>query len=125
MTVASKVLVLEDNEHDADLLCRELKKSGLSFISKIVQNRSEYENALEHFQPDIILSDYSLPSFDAVTAFQIKQILSPLIPFIIVSGIIGEENAVALINSGVTDYTSKTACLPCRLKFKEPWRIRL
>ena len=107
MTAASKVLVLEDNEDDADLLCRELKKSGLSFISKIVQNRSEYEKALEDFQPDIILSDYSLPSFDAVTAFQIKQILLPLVPFIIVSGTIGEENAVALINSGVTDYTSK------------------
>jgi len=73
----------------------------------IVQNRSEYELAFESFRPDIILSDYSLPSFDAVTAFHIKQSLSPLIPFIIVSGIIGEENAVALINSGVTDYASK------------------
>lgn len=108
MAVISKVLILEDNEHDADLLCRELKKSGLNFISKVVQSRSEYEYALENFIPDIILSDYSLPSFDAVTAFHIKKSRVPLVPFIIVSGIIGEENAVALINTGVTDYASKT-----------------
>lgn len=107
MIIGTKVLILEDNDHDADLLCRELKRSGLSFVSKIVQNRSEYERALQDFYPDIILSDYSLPAFDAVTAFHIKQSLFPLIPFIIVSGTIGEENAVALINSGVTDYVSK------------------
>jgi PAS domain S-box-containing protein len=107
MIASPKVLILEDNDHDADLLCRELKKSGLNFVSKIVQNRSDYEYALVNFHPDIVLSDYSLPSFDAVSAFHIKQSLYPLIPFIIVSGIIGEENAVALINSGVTDYASK------------------
>ncbi len=107
MIVNPKVLILEDNEDDANLLCRELKKSGLDFSLKVVQNRAEYERALEDFHPDIILSDYSLPSFDAVTAFDIKQNLFPLIPFIIVSGTIGEENAVALINSGVTDYASK------------------
>jgi two-component system sensor histidine kinase/response regulator len=102
-----KILILEDNQNDVDLLYRELKKSGLSFISRIVQTREEYENALENFGPDIILSDYSLPTFDAVTAFRIKQEKSPYIPFIIVSGIIGEENAVELIKNGVTDYTPK------------------
>ncbi len=107
MVAPTKILILEDNNDDADLLCRELKKSGLNFSSRIVQNRSEYELALDDFCPDLILSDYSLPSFDAVSAFHIKQRLYPLIPFIIVSGIIGEENAIALINSGVTDYASK------------------
>jgi PAS domain S-box-containing protein len=102
-----KILILEDNDSDADLLCRELKRSGINFTSKVVQNRNDYERALESFHPDIILSDYSLPSFDAVTAFKIKQSRYPLLPFIIVSGIIGEENAVGLINSGVTDYASK------------------
>jgi signal transduction histidine kinase len=107
MTSNLKILVLEDNQNDADLLHRELKKSGLSFTSKIVQAREEYEHALEKFGPDIILSDYSLPTFDAVTAFRIKQYKSPYIPFIIVSGIIGDENAVELIKNGVTDYTPK------------------
>lgn len=107
MTSNLKILVLEDNQNDADLLHRELKKSGLRFTSKIVQAREEYEIALDKFGPDIILSDYSLPSFDAVTAFRIKQYKSPYIPFIIVSGIIGDENAVELIKNGVTDYTPK------------------
>ena len=102
-----KILVLEDNQNDADLLHRELKKSGLSFTSEIVKTREEFENALQSFNPDIILSDYSLPAFDAVTAFHIKQKKSPHIPFIIVSGIIGEENAVELIKDGVTDYAPK------------------
>ncbi len=102
-----KILILEDNQDDVDLLYRELKKSGLSFISRIVQTREEFEDALDNFGPDIILSDYSLPAFDAVTAFRIKQDKSPYIPFIIVSGIIGEENAVELIKNGVTDYTPK------------------
>jgi DNA-binding NtrC family response regulator len=107
MTQGLKILILEDNESDADLLIRELKKSGLSFTAEIVQTRISFENALESFDPDLILSDYSLPSFDAVTAFQIKQDKYANTPFIIVSGIIGEENAVELIKAGVTDYVSK------------------
>lgn len=107
MTPNLKILILEDNKTDADLLLRELKKSGLNFIAEIVQSRLEFEHALHNFNPDLILSDYSLPSFDAVTAFRIKKDKHPHIPFIIVSGIIGEENAVELIKDGVTDYVSK------------------
>ena len=102
-----KILILEDNQDDVDLLHRELKKSGLNFTAEIVQTRAAFEHALQHFNPDLILSDYSLPSFDAVTAFHIKQNKSPHIPFIIISGVIGEENAVELIKNGVTDYTPK------------------
>lgn len=107
MILPSKVLILEDNEADVDLLCRELKRSALDLVFEVAQNRNEYETALRDFCPDIILSDYSLPAFDAVTAFHIKQRIAPLVPFIVVSGTIGEENAVGLINSGVTDYASK------------------
>ena len=102
-----KILVLEDNAADADLLQRELKKSGLAFTSHIVQTREAYEAALKNFIPDIILADYSLPAFDASTAFDLKQGIAPHIPFIIVSGIIGEENAVELVKRGVTDYAPK------------------
>ena len=102
-----KILILEDNQNDADLLNRELNKNGLSFTSETVQTREKFEYALEHFIPDLILSDYSLPSFDVVTAFDIKQNKYPHIPFIIVSGIIGEENAVELIKKGITDYAPK------------------
>ena len=103
-----RILIVEDNESDADLLNRELQKSSLLFISQTVETREKFEHALHSFIPDIILSDYSLPSFDAESAFDIKQKLLPHIPFIIVSGVIGEENAVELIKKGITDYTQKS-----------------
>lgn len=102
-----KVLILEDNTADADLLVRHLTKSGQSFVSKIVDSRKLFEESLDTFYPDIILSDYALPSFDAVSAFKIVKDRSLHIPFIIISGTIGEENAVMLIKEGVTDYVSK------------------
>ena len=107
MTANLKILMLEDNGNDADLLHRELNRSGLNFISAVVQTREEFDHALQHFSPDIILSDYSLPAFDAVTAFHIKQKTFPHIPFIIVSGVIADESAVELIKNGVTDYALK------------------
>ena len=107
ITDSFKVLIIEDNQSDIDLLQRELKKNGLRFTSEIVQTRESYENALDNFIPDIILSDYSLPRFDGITAFNIKQHKSPDTPFIIVSGTIGEERSVELIRDGVTDYALK------------------
>ncbi len=116
MIADTRILIVEDNESDADLLCRELKKSGLKFIAEVVQTRMGFEQALVNFKPDIILSDYSLPAFDAVTAFRIKQATHPDIPFIIVSGVIGEENAVELVKDGVTDYTSKSKLFSLPIK---------
>ncbi|HET6990244.1 MAG TPA: response regulator [Bacteroidia bacterium] len=102
-----KIIVLEDNPADVELILRELKKSELSFTTTIVQTREAFISALNSFVPDIILSDYSLPSFDGASAFAIKKKKYPDVPFIIVSGTIGEENAVELIKNGVTDYVLK------------------
>ncbi len=102
-----KILILEDNIDDVNLLKLELRKLDFEVVYEIVQTRETFEKALEVFGPDIILSDYSLPSFDGVTAFHIKQKTHPDIPFILVSGIIGDENAVELIKNGVTDYALK------------------
>jgi PleD family two-component response regulator len=107
MNKSFKVLILEDNKSDIDLVRRELKKNGLVFTAFIVENRESFENALQDFLPDIILSDFSLPAFDGVTAFNIKQDKSPDVPFIIVSGTIGEERSVEMIRNGVTDYVVK------------------
>ena len=107
MTDTLKILIVEDNKSDADLLERELKKNGLNFTSTIVQTREAFEDALNSFKPGIILSDYSLPSFDGLTAFNIAQIISPDTPFIIISGMLGDERAVELIKHGVTDYALK------------------
>jgi PAS domain S-box-containing protein len=113
-----KILIVEDNESDADLLLRELNKTGLDFKTLNVQTRKDFESALITFEPDLILSDYALPSFDAVTAFEITQINHSYVPFIIVSGFIGEENAVELIKNGVTDYVSKERLYTLTTKIK-------
>lgn len=103
----TKLLILEHDENDLELLLYELKKGALDCIPKIVENREQFSKELIDFCPDIILSDYSLPGFDGVAAFRIKQEICPDVPFIIVSGTIGEENAVELIKNGVTDYAIK------------------
>lgn len=84
----------------------------MAFISKIVESRKVFEESLDSFLPDIILSDYSLPAFDAVSAFKIIKNRNLNIPFIIISGTIGEENAVMLVKEGITDYISKNNLAP-------------
>jgi PAS domain S-box-containing protein len=102
-----KILILEHDVNDLELLQYALKKSELSYISQIVETRETFEKALTAFRPDIVLSDFSLPSFDGFTAFKIKEQVLPETPFIVVSGTIGDENAVDLIKTGVTDYVLK------------------
>src|SRR5882724_5704500 len=102
-----RILILEHEPDDIELLQYELKKGEWHYLSEVVQERKDYEQALRDFKPDIVLSDYALPEFDGATAFYIKKEISPDTPFIIVSGTIGEENAVELIKAGVTDYVLK------------------
>lgn len=102
-----KILIIEDNIDDADLIIRQLKKSGMSFISEVVETKKRFEQSITTFCPDIILSDYSLPAFDAVSAFEIVKSKNLNLPFIIISGTIGEENAIMLMKEGVTDFSSK------------------
>lgn len=102
-----KILILEHDPHDLELLTRTLKKSDLEFESTVADNEESFLAALKGFKPDIILSDFSLPTFDGLSAFQIRTELCPETPFIIVSGTIGEERAVELIKSGITDYALK------------------
>ena len=102
-----RILILEHEPDDIEVLQYELKKGEWHYLSEVVQERSGYEQALRDFKPDIVLSDYVLPEFDGATAFYIKNEICPDTPFIIVSGTIGEENAVELIKAGVTDYVLK------------------
>lgn len=102
-----KIILVEDCPTDADLIAAELKKSSIHFTMEVTDTIRGFESLLENFKPDIILSDYSLPGFDALDIFQIKGDKNCNAPFIIVSGVIGEENAVQIIKTGVTDYVLK------------------
>jgi diguanylate cyclase (GGDEF)-like protein/PAS domain S-box-containing protein len=107
-----RVLLIEDVATDAELELRELRKSGMVFVSRRVDNEQDLRRELLEFRPEVILSDYSLSgSFDGRRALAISQELAPDTPFIFVSGTIGEENAIDSLKSGATDYILKTNLL--------------
>lgn len=102
-----KILVLEDSQYDAELIEYEMRREGINFFSLRVETEIEFLEALEDFIPDIILVDHSLPHFDGISALEIRNRMCPEIPFIFVSGKIGEEFAVEMLKKGATDYVFK------------------
>ena len=102
-----RILILEDVPTDAELLQLELTEAGTTFTPRCVSDRASYLKALDEFCPDIILSDYSLPSFDGLSAMKLAVAKCPDVPFIFVSGALGEETAVELLKQGATDYVLK------------------
>lgn len=102
-----KILILENNKSDVELIQRELIKTEKTIVFKVIETREDFEYQLEAFKPDLILSEYQLISYDGLTAFYHKQKKSPDIPFIIISGVISEETVLELLKKGVTDYILK------------------
>lgn len=102
-----RILMVEDSPTDAELTERELRKGELSFVSKCVETKDSFLKELEDFSPDIILADYSLPQFDGLSALSIVKERYPDIPFILISGTIGEEVAVEALKAGAIDYILK------------------
>ncbi|HWH48239.1 MAG TPA: EAL domain-containing protein [Burkholderiales bacterium] len=103
-----RILVVEDVSADAELELRELRRAGVQFAARIVEIESDFRREIGTFDPHVILSDFSLPRFSGMDALSISRELCPDIPFIFVSGTIGEENAVAALRNGATDYVLKT-----------------
>jgi len=102
-----RVLLVEDLESDAALTLLHLKRAGLQCVSSRVETAAAMRNALKDFAPQIILSDFSLPQFDGLEALKIAQDFDPDVPFIYVSGTIGEERAIMALHSGAVDYVLK------------------
>ena len=103
-----KILLVEDVELDAELTEHELIKAKINFISIRVDEEHDFRRELQEFKPDLILADHSLPHFDGVSALNIAKEISPDIPFIFVSGKIGEDFAVEMLKKGATDYVLKS-----------------
>lgn len=106
-----RILILEDTASDAELMEDELKQAGLVFTAKRVATKADFIRQVEVFLPDIILADYSLPGFSGKSALNIVLNQYPDIPFIFVSGALGEEIAVELLKKGATDYVLKNNLL--------------
>ena len=101
------ILILEDVATDAELLKDELSETGIAFHERCVATKASFLKALDDFCPDLILSDYSLPSFNGLSALKIAREKCPEVPFIFVSGALGEELAIELLKKGATDYVLK------------------
>ena len=102
-----KVLHLEDNPGDAEIISRYLRKNGVRCEVKVVDTEVEYKNALEQYNPDIVLSDQSIPNFNSISALEILRNSGIEIPFILVTGAVCEEFGVEAIKKGADDYILK------------------
>jgi len=104
---ATRVLQLEDNTLDAELISRHLRDGGFNAVYRVVATEIEFRRALVDFAPQVVLSDFSLRGFDGLSALEIARTLAPTTPFIFVSGTIGEERAIEALKRGATDYVLK------------------
>lgn len=102
------ILILEDVPFDVELMEREIKKSGINFTSRTVELEEDFLREIKEFKPDLILADHSLPHFDGLSAMEIAKRECPDVPFIFVSGTIGEEFAVDALKNGAKDYVLKS-----------------
>jgi CheY-like chemotaxis protein len=108
ITSSLQILLLEDDAHDAELVQELLEAANIACEITCVQTRAEFLAALEHDDLDLILADYKLPSFDGTSALKLASSARPDVPFIFVSGTIGEELAIEALKMGATDYVLKT-----------------
>src|SRR4051794_29310441 len=107
MVKALRVLVVEDSERDLELLLRDLRKANYLVTHARVETESEMRAALEQTAWDIVISDYRLPEFDANQALATLQQSGVDVPFIILSGTIGEDVAVSALHAGASDFVIK------------------
>jgi PAS domain S-box-containing protein len=113
-----RILIVEDNPADAELIQRELRRAGIIFISRQVATKDAFLMALREFGPDIVLSDYNLPQFSGPEALRLLKKAGSAVPFILITGSLTEEVAVECMKDGAHDYILKTSLtrLPSALR---------
>ena len=102
-----KLLLVEDSPEDSEQILAELRRAGYALIFERVEEIDSLEKALSQNDWDLIISDYGMPSFSGLDALRVAQREAPDIPFILVSGSVGEELAVQAMKAGVHDYLFK------------------
>jgi PAS domain S-box-containing protein len=107
MPAPLRFLIIEDSEDDAELIARELKRGGFQFVYHRVQTEAALEAALDLPAWDLIISDFNMPRFSGTTALRLLRGRGLDVPFVFVSGTIGEDVAVAAMKAGAQDYVTK------------------
>ncbi len=102
-----KIIHLEDDIVDSELILSKIQSAGYIVDYTRVETGKDFEFQLENNKFDVILSDFSLPAFDGISALKICKEKYPYIPFILVTGTLGEENAINMLNCGASDYILK------------------
>ncbi len=102
-----RILLVEDELYDAELNIREVKKILPNSVFERVDSKNAFIKMIETYFPDIIISDYNMPSFDGLSALKIAREICPETPFIVVTGSINEDTAVECMKAGATDYVLK------------------
>ena len=108
MTKQLRLVLVEDDPSDGELIARHLVKAHLDCLIHRVQTEAGLLSALSEVQPDLIISDYTLPRFNGLRALEVANTHAPDTPFIFVSGTIGEERAIEAMRQGATDYVLKS-----------------
>src|SRR5512134_2260126 len=104
MPALLRVLVVEDSENDTQLILNELRRGGYDVEHERVETRPAMKEALSRQACDIILCDYTMPRFSAMDALMTLKDSGRDIPFIVISGTVGEETAVAMLKAGAHDF---------------------
>ena len=107
MEKSIRILILEDNETDAELIEHELRKAKIDFIAKRAETRTVFLREIGYFKPDIVLSDYSLAGFTARDAVDLLKQFAPSVPLIVVSSPIDDQKALEVVHSGAANYVTK------------------
>ena len=103
-----RLVLVEDMPMEAEIAVRQLESSGFSCTWRQVDSENSLRSALRELKPDVILSDFTLPGFDGLSALEVSQEITPETPFIFLSGTIGEERAIDALQRGAYDYVLKT-----------------
>ena len=107
MNDAVRLVLLEDSDIDAEMLETVLRRGIPAHVLRRARNRAEFAEAMEAGGFDLVLADYSLPDFDGLSALAVLREKRPDVPFIFVSGVLGEEFAIEALKQGATDYVLK------------------
>jgi diguanylate cyclase (GGDEF)-like protein len=102
-----RLLIVDDAPLDADLSARQMKLAGYDCTWERVDTEPEFRARLREFQPDLIFSDFSMPQFDGLSALELAAAEAPGVPFIFVSGTLGEQRAIQALKLGATDFVPK------------------